>query len=64
MFSNVFCLLTHSICLGCPFVSGAKKIYLCKCNVRRAGLVQLVSASSPSHKVLGSKPFLCRISAG
>jgi hypothetical protein len=31
---------------------------------RRAGLVQLVSASSPSHQVLGSKPSLCRISAG
>jgi hypothetical protein len=30
---------------------------------RRAGLVQLVSASSPSHQVLGSKPSLCRISA-
>jgi hypothetical protein len=30
----------------------------------RAGLVQLVSASSPSHQVLGSKPSLCRISAG
>jgi hypothetical protein len=29
-----------------------------------AGLVQLVSASSPSHQVLGSKPSLCRISAG
>jgi hypothetical protein len=27
-------------------------------------LVQLVSASSPSHQVLGSKPSLCRISAG
>jgi hypothetical protein len=26
--------------------------------------VQLVSASSPSHQVLGSKPSLCRISAG
>jgi hypothetical protein len=25
---------------------------------------QLVSASSPSHQVLGSKPSLCRISAG
>jgi hypothetical protein len=25
--------------------------------------VQLVSASSPSHQVLGSKPSLCRISA-
>jgi hypothetical protein len=33
-------------------------------HVRRAGLVQLVSASSPSHQVLGSKPSLCRISAG
>jgi hypothetical protein len=31
--------------------------------MRRAGLVQLVSASSPSHQVLGSKPSLCRISA-
>jgi hypothetical protein len=30
---------------------------------RRAGLVQLVSASSPSHQVLGSKPSLCRIFA-
>jgi hypothetical protein len=30
---------------------------------RRAGLVQLVSASSPSHQVLGSTPSLCRISA-
>jgi hypothetical protein len=30
----------------------------------RAGLVQLVSASSPSHQVLGSKPSLYRISAG
>jgi hypothetical protein len=30
----------------------------------RAGLVQLVSASSPSHQVLGSKPSLCRTSAG
>jgi hypothetical protein len=30
----------------------------------RAGLVQLVSASSLSHQVLGSKPSLCRISAG
>jgi hypothetical protein len=29
-----------------------------------SGLVQLVSASSPSHQVLGSKPSLCRISAG
>jgi hypothetical protein len=28
------------------------------------GLVQLVSASSPSHQVLGSKLSLCRISAG
>jgi hypothetical protein len=28
------------------------------------GLVQLVSASSPSHQVLGSKPSVCRISAG
>jgi hypothetical protein len=26
--------------------------------------MQLVSASSPSHQVLGSKPSLCRISAG
>jgi hypothetical protein len=26
--------------------------------------VQLVSASSPSHQVLGSKPSLCRISVG
>jgi hypothetical protein len=26
--------------------------------------VQLVSASSPSHQVMGSKPSLCRISAG
>jgi hypothetical protein len=26
--------------------------------------VQLVSASSPSHQVLGSKPSLCKISAG
>jgi hypothetical protein len=34
------------------------------CLMRRAGLVQLVSASSPSHQVLGSKPSLCRISAG
>jgi hypothetical protein len=34
------------------------------CLVWRAGLVQLVSASSPSHQVLGSKPSLCRISAG
>jgi hypothetical protein len=33
-------------------------------SLRRAGLVQLVSASSPSHQVLGSKPSLCRISAG
>jgi hypothetical protein len=33
-------------------------------HVRRAGLVQLVSASSPSHQVLGSKLSLCRISAG
>jgi hypothetical protein len=31
---------------------------------RRAGLVQLVSASSLSHQVLGSKLSLCRISAG
>jgi hypothetical protein len=28
------------------------------------GLVQLVSASLLSHQVLGSKPSLCRISAG
>jgi hypothetical protein len=34
------------------------------CWMGRAGLVQLVSASSPSHQVLGSKPSLCRISAG
>jgi hypothetical protein len=32
--------------------------------LRRVGLVQLVSANSPSHQVLGSKPSLCRISAG
>jgi hypothetical protein len=32
-------------------------------NFRRAGLVQLVSASSSSHQVLGSKPSLCRIFA-
>jgi hypothetical protein len=31
---------------------------------RRAGLVQLVSASSLSHHALGSKPSLCRISVG
>jgi hypothetical protein len=29
-----------------------------------AGLVQMVSASSPSHQVLGSKPSLCKISVG
>jgi hypothetical protein len=34
------------------------------CCSGRAGLVQLVSASSLSHQVLGSKPSLCRISAG
>jgi hypothetical protein len=28
------------------------------------GLVQLVSASLPSHQVLGSKPSLCRIFCG
>jgi hypothetical protein len=32
--------------------------------IRRAGLVQLVSAGSPSHQVLGSKPSLYKISAG
>jgi hypothetical protein len=32
--------------------------------LRRAGLVQLLSASSPSHQVLGLKPSLYRISAG
>jgi hypothetical protein len=31
---------------------------------KEQGLVQLVSASSPSHQVLGSKPSLCRISSG
>jgi hypothetical protein len=31
---------------------------------RRVGLVQLVSASSPSHQVLSSNPFLYRNSAG
>jgi hypothetical protein len=38
------------------------EIYISR--ICRAGLVQLVSASSPSHQVLGSKPSLCRISAG
>jgi hypothetical protein len=43
------------------------KIYLFSIHIRnrrRAGLVQLVSASSPSYQVLGLKSSLYRISVG
>jgi hypothetical protein len=47
-----------------PYITCSQFLFIIKDSVRRAGLVQLVSASSPSHQVLGSKPSLCRISAG
>jgi hypothetical protein len=58
---NRLVLGTSGTCLG------KKKLYAYRMHPQvlvSASLVQLVSASSPSHQFLGSKPSLCRISAG
>jgi hypothetical protein len=72
MLSTTSCQSNTKVIIECTINSYAQYndivttvyLYLGMAMFRRADLVQLVSASLPSHQVLGSKPSLCRISAG